>query len=252
VKRLIVVCTLFLSPGTHASPEATATGTSALDLSALAAAAQVVRSYIPKDQFDSPPAQKTLVGQPFAIELTPRESGFNSGCGSFPSWSYDASKGELEVGVTPNMVSASDTSPTGAFPGLQGADYLNSVSFVCQRVAQSVTKANNAFGVATNVQRSAEESLFFFTAYQGPNQPHWTAHVEGQEARELAKAVRVRIKGVLSEWRPGQVIVCYSETFEATFDYPFERTTRDCTFKTESFHFEIIDSRTQSVLYRWD
>jgi hypothetical protein len=225
-----------------------------LDRPALVAAAQLVRSYKLKDQFDSPPAQKALVGRSFTVELTPRESGFNSGCGFFASWSYDASKGELEVGATPGMVFASDTTPAGAFPNVQQTDHLNSVPFVCQRIAQSVAKANNAFGAVTNVQRSAEESLSFSTPdiIAGPNKPFWTTNVEGRGARDLAKAVRIRIRGVLGEWRPGQVIVCYIEKTEATFDLPFEVTTRDCMFKTEEIRFEIVDSRTQSVLHAWE
>lgn len=253
--KLIIVCTILLSQGVYASDtEAPVTGNAALDASALAAAAQLVRSFKPKDQFDSPPAQKALVGRSFALELTPRESGINRGCGFFASWSYDASKGELEIAAMPGIVFAGDTNPSGAFPDMQPTDQLNPVSFICQRVAQSAVKASNAFGAVTNVQRSSEESLSFSTAnvISGANKPYWTTHIEGQEARDLAKAVRVRMKGVLGEWRPGQVIVCYREKSEATLDLPFERTTRDCMFKTEAIRFELVDSRTQSVLYAWD
>jgi hypothetical protein len=232
---------------------AIATSSAALDLAALTAAAQLVRSYKPKDQFDSPPPQKSLGGRPFALELSPRESGFNKGCGFFASWSYDASKSELEIGEMPEIVFAGDTNPSGAFPNMQPTDQLNPVLFVCQRVAQSLGKASNAFGAVTTIQRSAEESLSLSTSNIGRvNKPYWTVHVEGQEARELAKAVRIRVKGVLGEWRPGQVIICYRQNTEATLDSPFARTTRDCMFKTDEIRFEIVDSRTQSVLYAWD
>ena len=225
-----------------------------LGLAALATAAEAVRTYKAKDQFDSSPSQKALKGRAFLVELTPRESGFDRGCGDFPSWSYDASKGELRSEAFPNSVLGLSTIPTDAFPNIPGTQELNSVPFVCQRVSQSAAKASNAYGATTIVRRSVEETLSFSTRnyFSARTDPSWTAHVEGSDARELARAIRVRITGVLGEWKPGQTIVCYTDKSEATMDMPFERTTHDCMFKTESIRFEIIDNRTRSVLHAWE
>jgi hypothetical protein len=144
--------------------------------------------------------------------------------------------------------------PTGAFPNTSSTTEIDAVPFVCQRVSQVAEKASNAFGATTIIRRSVEDSLSFSTSNYatGQSKPYWTTQVEGSDARDLAKAMRIRITGVLGAWKPGQTIVCYTERSEATMDLPFDRSTHDCMFATKSIRFEIIDNRTQTILYSWE
>lgn len=235
----------------RATPERVAAVDPALTLADLTAAAQVVRAYKPRDQFDSPPKQQAFVGRIFELNLTPRETGFDRGCGAFPTWRYEAPKGELEISAAPGFVFGGDVRPAGALP-VPDTVQVNSLSFACQRTAQSPAQATNGFGAVTTVRRSLEESLSISTADLSTNEPYLTAKLDGPAARDLVKAARVRITGALGEWRPGQVIVCYSDKHEATFELPFERTVRDCMFNTTWIKFELVDQRTQAVLRAWE
>lgn len=230
------------------SPNAAPIGPGAvLNRTDLIAIARSVRSFVAKDEFDSPPAQPAISGRAFSIELTPAEGVSDRPCAGYPWWRYDANKQELEVVADSGQVFPLLVSPRGIFANAQPGDSVPVLQFDCRQISDGTYTAENGFGVAVNVHQRTEETVSL--AIPESVEAEWSAHVEGDDARELSRAVRILITGVLREWTPGKVTLCYQDRLKPTVDFPFDLTTRDCAFNAESVQIEFIDARTGNVLY---
>ena len=60
--------------------------------------ASAVRAFVPQDEFDAGPPQRSLAGRPFLIEVQPWGTGPpKMACFGYPMWSYSRESGTLHV-----------------------------------------------------------------------------------------------------------------------------------------------------------
>ena len=228
----------YVAPAAHGDKAQTNSETvpTVLNRVDLIAVVQGIRSFVPKDEFDSPPAQPPIAGRPFSMELTPTEGVSNPPCAGGPTWNYDLKKHELEVTVdTDQHIPTLKT----AVPRLQ---------IDCRQISDSTYTAENGAGVAVNVHEQTEYTVSL--AIPKAASVEWSAHIEGDDARQLSRAVRILVTGVLGEWARGKVALCYHERVKPTTALPWDFTFRDCAFKADSARIGLIDARTGKVLYR--
>jgi hypothetical protein len=241
------------STGTAASPAGTVMTGDELE-----AIAKRVRSFVPRDQFDTPPSLPSVTGGRFSYMVMPLERGpSNLICDGYPSWGFWPQDGRLEVGATEGTGIKSDFS-TGAgrmFSTGQGmSDFSTMVtfrSFRCQKTRLPSYTATNGFGAQFTIEKS-REVVTAIGGFAMPNtswKTHWTKQVTGEAARQLSRDVRVRISGTLVDWAPGRPVRCGTKVRTPTTRLPYDETLDICLFNGSADLFEVIDARTGEVLF---
>lgn len=224
----------------------------------LEALASQVRSFVPRDQFDTPPALPSVTGRRFSYIATPLERGpENEICDGYPSWGFWPQDGRLEVGATEGTGIKSDftSGSSRMFSTGQGTSDFGTMvtfrSFRCQKTRLPGYTATNGFGAQFAVERSRE----VVTAIGGFAMPdtswrtHWTTQVSGDAARQLSRNVRVRVSGTLTDWARGRPVVCGRKVSTPTTRRPYDETLDICLFNGRADLFEVLDGRTGEVLF---
>jgi len=227
--------------------------TPTLGFAELSATTKAIRTFKPKDEFDSPPKQPSLADRSFSVTVAPLKRGpDNKICDGFPSWGYFVNDGHYEVGANAGMSLARDLRPRSGlgFPEGEGSlgAFVYFASFGCERVGDSYYEAKNALGAATRVHRIYDVVLAFSDREAGMTRNGWSTAITGDAARQLSQAVRIRITGTLKDWSTGQSVICALDRRTPTFQLPMDRTLDICVFRTQALHFEVVDSRTGEVL----
>lgn len=225
----------------------------------LAALAERVRAYVPRDQFDTPPQMASVAGKRFTYVVIPLQTGpDNAICRGFATWSYWANDQRLEVAQSAgSTISYGIRSKNGPlFPSEVARVGHNSEltfdSFTCRKIKEPGYIATNGFGARFDVKK--ETDIVTSIASLEPIthsfwRSYWTTQVAGEAARELSKNIRVRVSGSLDDWAPGKTVLCGTEVSSPTIDLPQESTLDMCMFKGRADHMEVINGQTGEVLY---
>ena len=220
----------------------------------LVAAAEQVRTFVPRDQFDEPPAGPAWNGRRFSFTVEPVSWGPASHpCTGLATWDYR--NGQLSVSARPEFVNPFTF--TGQFRGTGRSDRgrqivdLNLYSITCQQSAIEDVQATNAFGAQFRVRRWTDSAIGIFDT--GDFDPKWKIYshtqLDGAAARELTRNLLVRVSGTLSTWPNGGMIICGTDNSSPTIGTPTARTRNICGFNGRPDHVEFLNTATGHVLF---
>jgi hypothetical protein len=220
----------------------------------LLSAAEQVRNFVPRDQFDAPPSGPAWNGQRFSYTVQP--AGWGPGqppCAGLPTWDYQ--NGQLSVSARPQFVNPFTF--TGQFRGSRASDRsqivdLNLYSIRCQQSALEDVAATNAFGVQFPVRRWTEDAVGIFDtgSFDPKWKVYWETQVEGALAREISHNLLVRISGSLQAWPNGSMIVCGTDQSDPTVTTPIDRKRKICGFNGRPDHIEFLNAATGHLLFQ--
>lgn len=252
VMRCLGIFIMFATvAGTPASAQET------LGAEELSALIEKVRNFTPRDQFDAPPTEPSLVGKRFSYTIEPRPVGRLTNCDGHPDWVYLPNQAKLHLSWSPTL--ALTYTLTGAsrpvFPpslyGIRNSE-LTVSSFTCSKTNEPPYTATNAFGAEFSVEKTTEvvNAIADLEPLRRKRPPSsWEASVSGDEARQLAANARIRVSGTLHDWWPGVSVVCGQKRLEPTITYPFDRTTTMCLVRGQVERVEVLDQRSGATLY---
>jgi hypothetical protein len=222
----------------------------------LGAMAAQIRSFTPRDKFDSLPALPSVAGRRFSVVVAPLERGSNNSiCSGFPSWGYLPQRSHYEVG------SGTGTGLKRSFEGPLGPIFatgsprepalIEYLSFTCSHAKEPAYTTTNGFGAQVQVEKTTDTVTAIAYDYDKPTswKDYWETTITGDAARQLAKNVRVRISGVLSDWSPGTPIKCGVSRRHPTMALPIDRTLNACLFNGRIDRFEVFNVATGELLY---
>lgn len=239
-----------------AAPPPAGGQTSLLSLDELKAAAEQVRAFAPKDQFEAPPPGPDWQGRRFSYVVEPvqRTPEGRHGCSGFPEWSFG--NGSLSIAARPESVLSYKLAGSNGpiFPGMRTINKSGQLllySLDCVRDDQETYTATNAFGAQLPVSRWTEHVIaiadtdpmdFKFRTY-------WNKTMSGDEARSLTLNLRVRGTGTLGAWPGGRSIVCGTTNRSPTITSRTDKTLEACIFRGRIDALEFFDSTTGQTLY---
>jgi hypothetical protein len=234
--------------GTAPAGAQTKADPSLVSIATLRAAAEKVRTFRPKDQFDSPPDMSALVGRRFEVETAPRATGpANQICPGTPMYSYDHPT--LSIMYNNQVLLGNFDIDVDTSDG-NGLGFFNTYAFDCAVSAGRSYVGSNAFGASAVVSVQNDRFLAFASARALPSQEDtWEQTATPSVARDLARSVRVRVRGTVGKWTNGQPVECGTYVDEAKIDYPYEERQSGCFFKADIDSVDAIDSRTGNTLH---
>lgn len=232
-----------------------------ISIEQLIRAAENLRNFTPKDEFDAPAKESSFTGRNFSIVVKPvKREQMLPGCKGYPTWAYHPSHGKYEVTFSSDIQirNFSDANFSAVFPNDASTGklgYLEFASFACKRF-KSIYQASNAFGTTTTVKKIIDQVVAFSS--QDLQHKHisgfrhfWSHEIEGDAARSLSESISIRISGVIGQWSNGQNILCgVKRLVEPSLNIPFDTSLDACIYKTDSFLLEVVDTRTNEVLYK--
>jgi hypothetical protein len=257
MRRLMLFATISIasSPGlTQPTPDqGHQTPMSAEELNNQAAGA---RGFRPKDEFDTPPAQASVAGRRFVIEVQPwGTSSPRVACFGYPMWSYDSTSGTLYVstGGSKLMLHGFLTNQ-GIVTKKPVPDHLGEevhyFASDCARADLPSYTASNAYGAEFRIN----PTLQTVTAV-ADNPPSGSAltksfamKLAGAEARSLVPNLRVRFRGTLAEWKQGVSVACGKKRDGPSARSPYDRKLDLCLFNAHVDQIELVDVRTGRIL----
>ncbi|MBY8821044.1 hypothetical protein [Sphingomonas colocasiae] len=221
------------------------------NIDSLIAAAREARTFLPKDQFSAPPPGPNVKDQALVLLMKVSPNGPSVGnCYGSPWWKYDVSSGTLSIYLPPEAVITrnfrqSETRPP--FSDISGV-FLEAVALECSSRRLPNQVMENAFGATVSVARTA-------VTFIGIAQPNATLqslelHVPmaGERVRALVGNLRVRLRGQMEEWRPGQSLRCGITEKDASMESSWAVKTSACLYRASFTSFEVIDQSNGSVV----
>lgn len=226
------------------------------DGEALLARARSVASFRPKDQFDQPPDAPDIVGKPFCIVVEPSKP--TERCLGSPAWEFSEGS-KFSVHGFSQYVDANDVEwQLGNRPPIKArSSYVgtNIVTFSCAISDGGTYEAQNSFGVRATVQVMKEKifalasDVKVVTDFPIDRKCCWTKVVTGDDARQLAQSVRVRIRGKVAEWANRQPIACGKRLDKAKLNFPYETAIDLCLVRADVTAVEVVDVRSGEVVF---
>jgi hypothetical protein len=220
----------------------------------LVTAAERVRSFVPRDQFDAPPAGPAWNSRRFSYTVEPVGWGTDrQPCAGLPTWDY--SNGQLSISARPAFVNPFNFSGQFRSAGNAGRATqitdLNLYSITCQQSPIEEVQAANALGAQFSVRRWTDEAVGIFdTGKFDPKwKVYWHAQLDGAVARDLTRNLRIRVSGSLQAWPNGKMIICGTDDSPPTITKPTARTRKICGFNGRPDHIEFLNSATGQVLF---
>lgn len=236
---------------------ASVSGDTPLTESELTEMATQLRSFTPRDKFDSLPTPPSVAGKQFSVVISPLERGpDNAICSGHPSWGFRPEKGHFEVDAgNGDKMKSSFKGPLGPlFPSdvQREPGFIRFVSFTCSKTKEQPYVTTNGFGAQVRVEKSTD--VVTAIAYDRTRKlpvwkDYWTTAITGNAARQLATNVRVRISGVLGDWSPGISLMCGVSRHHPTMTLPIDRTLDICMFNGRIDKFEVLNVATGELLY---
>jgi hypothetical protein len=223
----------------------------------LIALIEKVRSFEPRDQFDTLPPQPSLAGKRFSYMVEPRPIGTKTNCAGYPEWVWLPQQRKLNISWSPTLALTYTLKGRNGPPfppnlfGIRNSELMVR-SFTCSKTNEPSYMANNAFGAQFSVEKTSEVVNAIADIEQlgtSPPKSSWEALVSGDAARQLSASVRVRVSGTLSDWWPGVSVVCGQKQLQPTIRLPFDRTTDMCLIRGQIERVEVVDQRSGAVLY---
>ena len=218
--------------------------------------AEAVRSFAPKDEFDTPPVQSSLSGRQFVIDVQPW--GTNPprmACFGYPMWSYDGASGTLYVSTGAHRLMLNGlltkqgvvTKKSAPDPRSEEIHYFASD---CARADLPSYTATNAYGAEYRIEPTLQTvtAIADNPAKGSAMLESFTLKTSGNEARSLVPNLRVRFRGTLTDWKPGVSVACGTERNSPTARSPYDRRLDLCLFNGRIEKIELLDVRTGEVL----
>lgn len=221
-----------------------------ISTAAIQAAVNKVRAYKPKDRFDAGPDVSALVGKSFQMETPLKAAGLsNTICPGSPFYNYSPESAKLEISYG-GRYEPNDFNPAIA-PSHR--EHPGQFSFACVVTRGRSYFGENSFGAVASVE-VRNEKFSAFVSSQLMSEPYfagfdWSIQADPATARNLAKAVRVRVRGTIGEWSGGRPIKCAAHTEAAKIDFPEETNQEGCFINADIVEAEIINSATGEVLH---
>jgi hypothetical protein len=223
----------------------------------LAALAEKVRTFTPRDQFDLQPAQPSLAGKRFSYTIEPRPIGRATNCDGYPEWVYLQAQRRL------NFFWGASLALTYDLKGKNGPVFPPSMSkprnaelmfrsFTCEKSVQPTYTAFNAFGAHFTIEKTTDTVTAiadFDPLSRRMAASSWEATVTGDAARALSANARIRVSGTLSDWWQGISVVCGQKRLEPSIRLPLDRTTNLCMIRGQVEKVEVIDQRSGATLF---
>jgi hypothetical protein len=227
-----------------------------LRTSEINALAKKSRSFIPKDEFDEVPAQGSVSGQQFILEVPPWAGNAPPvACFGYPMWSYESISRILYVStgahdfVLNTLSSKQGTLSKSSAPHV-GGETVQYFASDCARQDLRPYTATNVYGADYRI----EPTLQIITAVADalPRGLEWPSsfkiQTSGEQARALVPNLRVRFAGTLSDWKPGVSVACGSRRDRPTAALPYDRKFDICLFNGKIERIELLDVRTGKVI----
>lgn len=239
-----------------AAQTAEATAAPPASTSELNSMAKAVRAFVPEDEFDSPPAQSSLSGRQFAIEVQPwGTTPPRMACFGYPMWSYSRESGTLYVstGGSELMLNSFLTSQgivtKKAAPDIWPEEIHYFASDCARQDLPSYT-ATNGYGAKFRIDPTSQTvtAIADNPPAGSPLIESFQMNLDGAEARALVPNLRVRFHGVLSDWKPGVSVACGRRHDGPTASSPYDRTMKLCLFNGHIDRIDLVDARTGEVL----
>lgn len=222
----------------------------------LNAIAKKARTFPPKDEFDTAPAQTSVAGRRFKIEVPPWGSNTPPiACFGYPMWSYESASRTLFVSTGAYDLQL-DT-----FSTRQGEVSKKPVHDIwgekvqlfasdCARSDLPRYTASNAYGAEYRIAPTLQTITAIADAL--PKGLEWPdsfqLQISGKEARSLLPNLRVRFTGILEDWKAGVSAACGSRHDGPTAASPYDRRLKACLFNGYIDRIELVDVRSGSVL----
>ena len=176
-------------------------------------------------------------------------------CFGYPMWSYSASTGTLYVstGAHALMLNTfrSKHGSVAKKPAQDSSsDKIHYFASDCARSDLPSYTASNAYGAEYRI----EPTLQTITAIAddlprgSPLTESFKIETTGAAARTLVPNLRVRISGLLADWKPGVSVACGEKRNSPTATSPYDRRFDYCFFNGRIDRIELLDIRTGEVL----
>jgi hypothetical protein len=218
--------------------------------------AKAVRSFAPTDEFDKPPAQPSVAGRRFEMEVQPwGTKPPRMACFGYPMWSYDSSSSILYVSTGASKLMLSSFSTKQGIVTKKSAPDIwpeNVLYFAsdCAREDMRSYRATNAYGAEFRIDPTAQivTAVADNVAEGSALTRSFEMKTSGTEARSLVPNLRVRFRGILADWKTGVSVACGRRHDGPTADSPYDRTLKLCLFNGRIDQIELLDARTGQVL----
>lgn len=244
---------LYLAAALAALQGAAGSPAAAINTQEINALAQKVRSFEPKDEFDAPPAQKTLEGRRFVIEMAPwGTKPPDVACFGYPMWSYSASTGTLYVSPGGHRMALTGfSSPQGVISKGELANVVTFFASHCERLDLPSYEAKNAYGASFTIEPTKQVITAVADSIQRQLEwpPPFKVMLSGDDARALVPNLQVRLSGTLSDWSTSVAVACGARRDAPTARLPYDRRLEACLFNGRLERFEVIDGRNGRVLH---
>jgi len=237
-----------------------ATVADSIGTSELNSTAKAVRAFVPKDEFDTPPGQRSVAGREFVIDVQPwGTKPPRMACFGYPMWSYAPDSGTLYVstGARKLLLSAFLTKQGIVTKGTAADIWPEEVRYFasdCARADLPSYTGTNAYGATFRIEPT--EQTVTAIADSLPTESKLTESfqltIPGADARALVPNLRVRFRGRLSDWKSGVSVACGRRRDGPTASSPYDRTLKLCLFNGRIEKIELVDTRTGAVLQTVD
>jgi len=239
-----------------ASQAAAAIAAPPADASELNSVAKAVRAFVPKDEFDTPPGQRSVTGREFLIEVQPwGTKPPKVACFGYPQGFYSQESGTLYVSTgASKLVLSGFLTKQGIVTKKAAADIwpeeVHYFASDCARANLPSYTGTNAYGATFRIEPT--EQTVTAIADSPPKESKLTESFQikigGAAARTLVPNLRVRFQGRLSDWKPGVSVACGRRRDGPTASSPYDRTLKLCLFNGRIEQIDLVDSRTGAVL----
>lgn len=205
------------------------------------------RAFHPKDEFDTAYGLPSVSGKRFVYTVEPaRMDPDKRTCKGFPIWAYLPQKDQLEVGL--NKWSESSTILSGSRSATGSKTYATFDTFVCKKVSLPSALVTQELATKTVVRETITAIGDLSDPYTGWK-TYWITKASGDEARQLSKALRIRVSGSLVDWKPSQPVLCGIRASVSTRESAQGDTLDLCMFKGKADLFEVLHTRTGAILF---
>lgn len=220
------------------------------------ATARNVRAFRAKDEFDTPPSQRSVAGRPFSLDVPPLGSGGRlAACFGYPMWSYSAETGTLYVSTgESDLMLNSFLSKQGAVSKRARSDIwgekIQYFATDCARADLPNYTATNAYGAEFHIEPTLQTVTAIADALpRGQKWPDsFRMQIPGSEARTLVPRLRVRFIGVMQDWKPGVAVACGTRRDGPTSSSPYDRRMDLCLFNARIDRIELRNATTGELM----
>ena len=212
-----------------------------------------IASYEAPDAFSEAPSEEAVIGRTFRIVRPLAESEAPNITHIVGGWTYDLRTQRLRVAIP----TAGWTSAT--LPDAEMDQFMHRGFTVASRNLSNTTyEAQNAFGVATNVQSLVSQTVRVGSLTRDARRRsvvvvdnmYADLILAPDAARSATTEASYVIEGTIEAISPGRATLCSDSASEATLDLPLETLIRSCTINAVLTRV-AIEGGDGSTLAEW-